>query len=377
MTVTINGSVADGFGAVADAFARCFTDEGDVGAAAAVYRDGRCVVDIWAGSADAAGTRPWRRDTVVTTFSTTKGVTAVCANLLIERGVLDPGAPVARYWPEFAAQGKAGITVDMVLSHRAGVAAIDATLTLDDLVAWQPVVDALAAQPPQWEPGTAHGYHARTYGWIVGELIRRTTGRRAGTFFAEEIAEPLGLRYWIGLPATIEPDCAELVPAGGPSFLSALDPDSLLYRVMAGPSDIFVNGYDAQWNTRALRAAELPSSNGVGDARSLARLYAACVGEVDGVRVLSETTLDEATRPRTGGLDLVVGVDMCFGLGFMAGPTVFGLGRPRAFGHGGAGGSGAMADRDTGITVAYVMNRLRFDADPRASSIAAAALACA
>jgi CubicO group peptidase (beta-lactamase class C family) len=310
------------------------------------------------------------------TFSTTKGVTAVCANLLIQRGLLDPDAPVAQYWPEFAANGKQDITVAMVLAHRAGLAAVDGDVGIDDVLGWDGVVAAIAAQAPQWKPGSAHGYHARTYGWITGEIIRRITGVTVGQFFAGEIAGPLGLRYWIGLPAEIEPDCADLIPASGPSFLALLDRESMLYRVMAGPSNLFVNGYDESWNSRAMRAVELPSSNGIGDARSLARLYAACVGDVDGLRLLSDETVARATELLSTGIDLVVGQELCFGLGFLAGPTLLGLGRPRVFGHSGAGGSTAIADPDSGLSMAYVMNRLRFDVDPRAPSLAAAAFAC-
>jgi CubicO group peptidase (beta-lactamase class C family) len=374
---TLQGTAEPGFGKVADAFRRCFSEHGDVGAAVAVYRDGKPVVDLWAGDADPAAATPWTRDTVVMTFSTTKGVTAVCANLLVQRGLLDPDAPVARYWPEFGVNGKQSITVAMVLAHRAGLAAVDGDVGIDDVLGWDGVVSAIAAQAPQWVPGSAHGYHARTYGWITGEIIRRITGRTAGQFFAEEIARPLGLRYWIGLPAEFEADCAELIPAAGPSFLSLLDHESMLYRVMAGPSGLFVNGYDETWNSRPMRAVELPSSNGIGDALSLARLYAACVGDVDGLRLLSDETVASATQLRSTGIDLVVGQELCFGLGFIAGPTLLGLGRPRVFGHSGAGGSTAIADTDTGLSMAYVMNRLRFDVDPRASSLAAAAFACA
>ena len=373
---TIHGTVEPGFEKVADAFGACFSGHGDVGAAVAVFHHGHPVVDLWAGSADVGGTRPWTRDTVVMTFSTTKGVTAVCANLLMQRGLLDPNAPVAQYWPEFAANGKQAITVAMVLSHRAGLAAVDGDISIDDVLGWHGVVDAIAAQAPQWAPGSAHGYHARTYGWITGEIIRRITGVSAGTFFANEIAAPLGLRYWIGLPEEIEPDCADLIPAAGPSFLSMLDRTSMLYRVMAGPSGLFVNGYDETWNSRAMRAVELPSSNGIGDAKSLARLYAACVGEVDGVRLLTDATVARASELRSTGVDLVVGQELCFGLGFIAGPTLLGLGRPHVFGHSGAGGSTALADPETGLSMAYVMNRLRFDVDPRAPSLASAAFSC-
>jgi CubicO group peptidase (beta-lactamase class C family) len=374
--VELQGHAEPGFGKVADAFRRCFREHGDIGAAVAVYQAGVPVVDLWAGAADGTGDRPWQDDTVVMTFSTTKGVTAVCANLLVQRGLLDPYAPVAHYWPEFAANGKDKVTVEMVLSHRAGVAAVDGDVAIDDVLGWDGVVTAIAATVPQWQPGTAHGYHARTYGWITGEIIRRVTGRSTGRYFAEDVAAPLGLQYWIGLPPEIEHRCADLVPAGGPSFLSLLDRDSLLYRVMAGPSSLFVNGYDESWNSRRMRAVELPSSNGIGDARSLARLYAACIGPVDGIRLLHDDTVAEATRLRSQGVDLVVGQELCFGLGFLAGPSLLGLGRTRVFGHSGAGGSTAFADPETGISAAYVMNRLRFDADPRAASIASAALGC-
>jgi CubicO group peptidase (beta-lactamase class C family) len=375
--VELQGFVDEGFGKVADAFSRCFDEHGDVGAAVAVYRNGAPVVDLWGGVANAAGDRPWQRDTVVMTFSTTKGVTAVCANLLVQQGLLDVHAPVAAYWPEFAANGKDAITVEMVLSHRAGLAAVDGDVGIDDVLGWHGVIRAIAQQRPQWPPGSAHGYHARTYGWITGELIRRITGKSVGRFFAEKVAAPLALDYWIGLPDEIEPRCADLVPAGGPSFLTMLDADSLLYRVMAGPSSLFVNGYDESWNSRLMRAVELPSSNGIGDARSLARLYAACIGSVDGVRVLDDDTVADACVLRSHGVDLVVGQELCFGLGFLAGPTLLGLGRRRVFGHSGAGGSSAFADPESGLSVAYVMNRMRFDEDPRAASLARAALACA
>jgi len=213
MSVDIRGTVDSGFEKVADAFAANFEEHDEVGAACAVYRDGRSVVDIWGGLADREAGREWAADTIVIAFSCTKGATAVCANRLIEQGDLDPDAPIAQYWPDFAANGKERIPVKWALSHRAGLAAVDGDLTLDDVAAWEPVVAAIAAQPTNWEPGTKHGYHARSYGWIVGEIIRRVSGRSPGTYFAEEVAAPLDLEFYIGLPEALEPRVARLYPA--------------------------------------------------------------------------------------------------------------------------------------------------------------------
>ena len=319
--------------------------------------------------------RPWARDTIVLVYSMTKGVSAVCANLLIERGGLDPDAPVAKYWPEFAANGKAAITVRSILSHQAGLAVIDADVTLAEALSWTPVVDALAAQAPNWEPGTAHGYHLRSFGWLVGEIVRRVDGRTIGRLFAEEIAAPLGLDFWIGLPEVEEPRVATLVPPppGFARLIRGLPDDLLLGKATTGPSGLFM--YDEMWNRRELRAGELPSSNGVGDARSVARLYASLLGAVDGVRTLQPATVAAASACQVRGPDRVILVDTAFGLGFMLPPALPPSAGERAFGHGGAGGSVSFADPDADLAFAYVMNDLRFEAegDPRGESLAAAA----
>jgi CubicO group peptidase (beta-lactamase class C family) len=226
---------------------------------------------------------------------------------------------------------------------------------------------ALAAQAPLWEPGTAHGYHLRAYGWLVGEVVRRVSGRTLGRLFAEEIAAPLGLEFWIGLPAPLEPRVAALVPPP-PEFLAmmaGLPAHLLLGRATTGPSGHFA--YDARWNTRAFHACELPSSNGIGTARALARLYASLIGEVDGVRTLGPATVGAATVVQSRGPDRVLLLETCFGLGFMLPPSLPPACGARAFGHGGAGGSVAFADPDHGVAFAYVMNHLRFDpaGDPR------------
>jgi CubicO group peptidase (beta-lactamase class C family) len=264
--ISVAGEVERGYEDVADAFAANFTHHGDVGAACAVYRDGRPVVDVWAGLADPAAGRPWREDTVQLVFSATKGITAACVNLLVERGVLGLDAPIATYWPEFAAAGKEAIPLRWALCHKAGVAALDAELTLADVLAWHPVTAAVAAQAPNWEPGTAHGYHMRTFGWLLGEIVRRVDGRSIGRFLADEIARPLGLDCWIGVPDDVLPRCARLIPSDRPfAIAELLGADSLTARVWSGPSHLFA--YDEMWNRPEILRAEMPSSNGVMSAR--------------------------------------------------------------------------------------------------------------
>ncbi len=370
----INGATAPGFGAVKDAFAKNFAERGDVGACVCVYRHGEPVVDLWGGRADASTGAPWQRDTIVTVFSMTKGVTAVVMNLLVERGLLDPDRTVATYWPEFAAHGKEAITVEQVLSHRAGLPRIDDPLTRAEALAWDPVIRAIERQAPVWEPGTQHGYHMRSYGWIAGELVRRVTGRTLGTFLREEIAEPLGIDFHVGLDAAHEPRVARLIPPGSDhrAAMENLPDDLLLASVVSGPSGHF--HYDEMWNTRELRAIELPSSSGVGNARAVAKLYAHLLGDgVDGRRLLAAETVARASTPLARGPDAVIFIETAFGLGFMlppAAPTPVG---PRSFGHGGAGGSTSWADPDAGIAASYAMNAMRFDLDDgRAEAIARA-----
>lgn len=360
----IAGWVAPGFEAVRDAFAANFAAGTEVGAAFAVYRDGAPVVDLWGGVADPATGRPWDERTLVLVFSTTKGATAACAHLLADRGLLDLEAPVAHYWPEFASAGKEAVTVAHLLAHQAGLAWVDEPMSLEDALAWEPVVAALARQAPHWPPGTEHGYHALTYGWLVGEVVRRVSGRSLGTFFRDEIAGPLGLDFWIGLPAAEEPRVAPLITpesAGDGELRAAMaalaGPGTELGRALSAPGGAFAD--TAVFNTRAVRAAEVPAANGVADARSIARMYAAMIGEVDGVRLLSAGRLERATRRRTSGPNRVLlGLDIQFGLGFMVPSTVVAVGGPRSFGHFGAGGSMGWADPDAGLAFGYVMNRM-------------------
>lgn len=382
----IGGHVAPGFQAVREAFKRNFVDHGEVGAACCVYVGGRPVVDIWGGVADASTDRPWSEDTIQLVFSATKGATAICANLLAERGDLDVDAPVADYWPEFGQAGKEAIPVRWLLSHEAGLPAFDQVVTAAEAYRWGPVVDALAVQQPLWDPGTAHGYHAVTFGWLVGEVIRRVTGATVGSFFAKEVAEPLGLEMWIGLPEELESRVAPLIGMGaaGPSSgrsspadaeppgLANLDPSMLLVRALQP-----VTGLSGAFNSRELHAAELPAANGIGTARSLARMYAAVIGEVDGaeggsndkggIRLLRPETVARATTTTSRGPDRVLFVETHFGLGFMLPSAFCPMGGAASFGHPGAGGALGFADPDAGMAFGYVMNRMQMNlaGDPR------------
>ena len=374
----IEGHVAPGFEAVRDAFAHNFEAHGEVGAAVCVYRDGVPVVDLWGGRADPESGRPWQRDTLAIIFSTSKGVTAACIARLAERGVLDVDAPVARYWPEFAANGKSEIRVSDVLTHRAGLAEVEGRFTLEEVCEGTAVCEALAKQAPQWAPGTAHGYHVRSYGWILGELVRRVTGERFGKVLTRELAEPLGLEndLFVGLPAAQDARVARLLPAHEPDDpkereLRArfMGPDSRLGRALSGPSNLFE--YGEMWNTRLLRGAEMPSSNGITTARALARLYAAQVGFVDGVRVLAPATLERFRAVQVDGPDLVILVPTRFGLGFALPPMLSPECPEGCFGHPGAGGSLAFADPGARIGFGYAMSQMQLGltGDARAASL--------
>ena len=377
-TAKISGYIEPGYDALLNAFIKNFQVHGDVGAACAVYRHGKPVADLWGGFADAATQKPWQENTIVLAFSAAKGPTAVCMNQLAEAGLLDIDLPIAHYWPEFGCNGKEQITTRQVLCHRAGLAAVEGNLTLEEVLAWDPVVAAIAAQAPNWEPGTAHGYHARSYGWILGEVLKRITGKSIGAYIARNISAPLGLSYWVGLPEHQLSRCATLLPpeGGSDAIAELLGADSLTARVMSGPSGLF--GYNEMWNRPELLMAEMPSSNGIGDARSFARLYAAVMGEVDGVRLLGDDQLARACEPQAKGPDKVIFRDSCYGLGFMLQPLVAPEAGANSFGHQGAGGAVAFADPDADISFAYVMNAMKFDlsGDPRSAELIKATYDC-
>lgn len=376
----IGGAVEPGFEGVAEAFATNFAEHGEVGAACAVYVGGRKVVDLWGGLADREAGTPYTQDSLQLVFSTTKGATAACANLLAQRGELDVDAPVASYWPEFKAAGKGDIPVRWLLCHKAGLPYVDADLSLDEVLAWEPIVDALAAQAPAWEPGTAHGYHALTYGWLVGEVVRRVTGKSLGTFFAEEIAGPLGLEFWIGLPDDQQDRVAPLVtwsrpkdPAMAELMDQFMGPDTMLGKALGGPGGIFTSEQGV-FNRADVRAAEMPAANGVTNARSLARFYAGLTGTVEGgpaEPILTEEQVAAASDTQTAGPDQVLYFETTFGLGFFTASGMARYGAPSSFGHTGAGGSVGFTDPVNGIGFGYVMNRMMqgLTGDPRSSGL--------
>ena len=370
-SVEVQGHCDPKFRAVKEAFAGNFAVHGEVGAALAVMVDGRMVVDLWGGHADAARTRPWQEDTIVNVYSTTKGMTAICAHRLADQGLLDLDAPVARYWPEFAQAGKETLPVRYLLSHTAGLPAVAEPLPPGSLYDWEVMTSALARQASWWEPGTKHGYHALTYGWLVGEVVRRISGKSPGAYFRDEIAAPLGLDFHIGLGPEHDARTADMIadalpqPGEGNPLVDALnDPESMAYKAFANPPDTIIEG---GVNTRQWRAAEIPAANGHGNARALARVYGAlaCGGELDGVRVLSKHAIDRAIEEQAYGPDAVlVGLPMRVGLGFMLTMEEAPLGpNPRSFGHGGLGGSLGFADPDGRVGFGYTMNRMLFPPD--------------
>jgi len=376
----IGGTVAPGFERVKDAFAANFEINDEVGAACSVYHRGKKVVDLWGGVADEETGRPWAEDSIIVVASSTKGATAICANLLAQRSELDLDAPVAQYWPEFAAAGKQDIPVRWLLSHRVGLPVLDKPLTIEEYLAWEPPVNALAAQTPKWEPGTAHGYHAMTYGWLVGEVVRRVSGKSLGTFFADEVAGPLGLDFWIGLPESEESRVAPMIS------IDLADPNIEVkgerareMLAAATNSKSYLTQQQTttplEMGTRAFHAAELPAGNGITDARSLARMYASLIGDgVDGVRLFTDETVRRASTEQSNDRDEVIGIKSRFGLGFYLYTEGSNMVQDGAFGHGGAGGSIGFADPKADIGFGYVMNSMQMvgDDDPRTVSLAQA-----
>jgi CubicO group peptidase (beta-lactamase class C family) len=364
----IAGTIDPKFAPVRDAFRENFTHRGELGAAVTVTLNGRTVVDLWGGIADKVSGRPWLRDTMVMVFSCTKAATALCAHVLAARGQLDLDAPVARYWPEFAAAGKHAMPVRLLLNHQAGLAAIDAPLPAAALYDWGQMCAGLAAQRPHWEPGTAHGYHAVTFGWLVGEIVRRITGQSLGTFFRDVVAGPLGLDFWIGLPEMLEPRVAPVrMPRLGAEptlfVLAMLNRASLTSKAFLNPPGLMMPG---QVNSRAMRAAEVPAANGVATARALAGMYTAlaCGGRMRGIELVDGATLQRLSTLESAGDDRVLLLPTRFAAGFMKtmdnrpGDSLILGPNPEAFGHGGAGGSIGMADPVARVAIGYVMNQM-------------------
>lgn len=368
--------MASGFEPVAAAFERVLGEAAAGGAAFAAYAEGRRVVDLWGGSADDEAGKPWGPETIQLVFSGTKGVVATCLLLLVDRGLLDLDAPVSSYWPEFAVEGKGAITVAEVASHMAALPGLRGGFTPDDLLDPERMSARTAAEAPFWEPGTQVAYHALTYGWLCDALVRRVDGRSVGRFVAEEVAAPLALDLWIGLPEEQEGRVARLVPAAdyGITYLGD-GPEPLLEAVYAS-----VLGGVA-WDEPAFHRAEIPGVNAIGDARSFARLYACLAegGELDGVRLLSEETVRRGHEELSRGICAITRRPYAFGVGFELQTELMRFGPPLgAFGHTGSGGSthGCWPDERVGFsfTVTELWPEARDDRGARLLAALAASL---
>jgi CubicO group peptidase (beta-lactamase class C family) len=377
--VDVHGTVAEGFEPVRDAFVRNFATLGERGAAVAVYRGGQRVVDLWAGTKDVDGTAPWERGTAQVVRSATKGVAAAVLLLLHQRGQLDLDAPVGHYWPEFKARGKERVLVRHVLNHRAGLPVLDRPLTPEQALDPLRGPEAVAAQAPAWEPGTDHGYHALTYGWLVDELVRRVTGQGAGAWLAAQITGPLGLDLWLGLPDAEADRVGRAGRVEGPEPAGGLrsrpkrsvtaayeDPASLTRRAFAA-----ITPFPDQ-NDPAYRAAALPATNAIATADGLARFYATLIGDTAGAaRLFTPETVALARAEESAGPDRVLVVGTRFGLGYMLHGSASPFLTPGSFGHPGRGGALGFADPETGIAFGYVTNGFRktVTADPRAQGL--------
>jgi len=390
----IHGDVAPGFDGVARVFDENFDKRGEVGASVCVFHRGRKVVDLWGGYADKKTKRPWERDTVSVLFSSTKGLAAATALMLVRAGQLDYEARVADYWPEFAQHGKGDITVRTLINHRSGLSAVDHPLTLEDLEDPDRLVPHLEAQVPLWTPGSDQGYGAIAWGLYMGELVRRVTGRRLGEVFSELVATPLGIDgdVWIGTPEDAEPRVARLYPANTwvkiskiiPRFLTGLTHEGRVYRAavrrkaatsraLTNPKALGPAGIHS-WDSRRVRAMDLPFGGGVGNARALATVYASLlgVGGPDVPRLVPDDAVS-AVHPRQSWteLDRVLLKPLGFSQGFVKDELHLFSPHPEAFGHPGAGGALGWADPVAGVAIGYVMNRMDFRIrSPRAIALA-------
>ncbi|GHI09840.1 serine hydrolase [Streptomyces cellostaticus] len=373
----VHGHCDPRFAAVREAFEENFRERDELGASVAVTADGETVVDLWGGWADAARTRPWQRDTLVNVWSTTKGPVALCAHLLADRGLLDFDRPVAAYWPEFAAAGKEEVLVRHLLSHRAGLSGLREPHTLGQLYDWELTTARLAATEPWWEPGTRSGYHALTYGFLVGEVVRRVSGLRPGAFLEREVTGPLGIDFTIGLPEKESGRAAELVhPRGSDTGEQAAVFRQLSPAALAALANPLVGAAEA--NTPEWRAAEIPAANGHGTARAVAGLYGVFAGRGrhGGRRVLSPQAAERVREGQGHCRDLVLGAgferETEIGLGlWLSGPHGSYGPNPRAFGHDGFGGSCGLADPEAGLSLGYAMNRMgpHIADDPRKTAL--------
>ncbi len=351
---TVHGFVNERFTAVRDTMAASLASGDDVGASFTAMLDGEVLVDIWGGHQDVERTIPWERDTIINVWSITKTMSFLCALILADRGELDLNAPVAHYWPEFAANGKAGVEVRHILSHSAGLSGWDEPLSPTDLLDHEKLVTLHAAQAPWWEPGTESGYHAISQGYLIGEIVKRVTGVSLGTFFRTEVTEPLGADFHIGTPPECDDRVALVIPPTSSLAADGIDPQSIMARTFSNP-DISAD----QSHTIGWRRAEIPAAGGHGNARSVALVQSIISGggQRNGHRFLSEAGVRRIFEEQTNGMDLVLGVDTRYGMGYGLSSTTRPLPPTSAF-WGGWGGSLVIVDPMTKLTLAYVMNRM-------------------
>ncbi len=355
MTTPIDGTCDAKFSAVRTAFENNFTQNGDVGASFAVTVDGELVVDLWGGHADAEKTKPWQRDTIVNVYSTTKTMCALTAHLCADRGLIDFNAPVARYWPEFAQNGKDKITVAHLMSHSAGLPALDTPVPAEALYDWDGIIRRLEVLTPMWEPGTRSGYHAVTQGHLVGEVIRRVTGKSVGTYFRDELAGPLGADFHIGVPPEADARIGDLIPPA--TGLLEATPGSEVARKTFGS---FTNMSPNLTKTTPWRRAEIPAAGGFGNARSVAQLQAILAndGVMGGKRFMSAASARKPLEAQITNEDLVLGIQVCFGLGYGLPGGMMPLPSANSMFWGGWGGSLVIIDYDRRMTMAYAMNKM-------------------
>jgi CubicO group peptidase (beta-lactamase class C family) len=374
----IHGTCAAGYEPVREAFAANFAEREEIGASVAVAVRGEPVVHLWAGWADPGRTRAWQQDTLTNVWSTTKAMTSLCAHVLMDRGELDPDAPVIRYWPEFAAGGKSGILVRQIMSHQSGLTGLLVPSTVSDYYDWDKITSRLAAQEPLFPPGSTSGYQAITFGYLVGEVVRRITGQSCGKFFASELAGPLGADFFIGLPRAELGRCSELQgvrPSEDEQAALAQAYANAHPAALAALLNPSLTGDEA--NADAWRMAEIPAANGHGTALGLVTVFGTLV---DGSgRLISAKTLEAARTGQGRHTDVVLGFPLEFGLGFgLSGPEGHFGPNPAAFGHDGFGGSAVGADPEAGVAIAYVMNRMGLNLvdDPRKMALIDAVYRC-
>ena len=372
----IHGECDPQFSKVKETFEKLYQEDREIGSCFAVYKDGNPLVNLWGGFQDKDKTKPWQKDNLVTVYSTTKGVAAFCIALAMEKGLLKYEEKVSTYWPEFASNGKEDITIGMLMSHQAGICSPE-TRNVDDYYNQNLMAEKLAGMTPIWEPGTASGYHSMTFGWLTSELILRVTGKSLGTFFREEVGDNHEIDFFIGLPESEDHRVAELVPfdivrnENSEQQQVELTDAQKSQRNSAGTLDI--------QNTKAWRQAEIPSANGQGNAGGLAKLYSLIVPEDNNLKLLKDDTVNQMTTMQIEGRDLVLAVQVRWGVGFILNKHKIIYGPIEgAFGHSGYGGSCAFGDPENKIGVSYVMNRMldNFNADGRSIELINATYDC-